>query len=440
MSDRLVKIQPLQVSAPADHQAQADFQIDLIESWDAFCALRPSWNAVYERDPESHFFLSWGWLAEFFRNNPSRWRVFAVQGKGRGSDYVGFFPAKYRVRWSKSTKSFQSEVEAGGRLGWSEYTGFLCDPSYEEQVLTALAEKLAALPWTKLSVCYEPSQRRADLFMKAFPKENFRSRYKDYRINKGQTDNLICPRISLRHDYENYLLECLSSNTRQKIRRFTRKFIDTGELRITQTTPENFDRNVEILLDQWQQKWSSWKGADNARSIAKMYRKMLQTGLKLDALQLPVLWRGDTPLGALGSIADTNTKHLCFIIAGRDESVSDANTGLLLHSHSIKWAIENGIETYDFGHGDEAYKYSFGAVERRVNYFSIRRKNPADSDFLDPLNIPEVMQKAGQSSSFDAVDKIASANRQTLLLSGQFGPRATDVPINRNSAAGRLPK
>lgn len=420
MNARHVKTQPLHVSANAKHAVQAGFQVDVIESWDAFCALRPSWEAVYECDPESHFFLSWSWLAEFFRDTPASWRVFAVRGDGPDTDYVGFFPAKYRVHWSKTTKSFQSEIESGGRLGWSEYTGFLCDPGREELALAALAQKLVSLPWTKLSVCYDPSERRADLFMKAFPKERFRSRHKDYRINKGQTDNLICPQISLPADYESYLQDCLSSNTRQKIRRFTRKYIDTGELKITQTTHENFDRNVKILLDQWQERWAPLKGAGKARAIADMYRKMLHTSLKLDALHLPVLWQGDVPLGALGSIADPQTKHLCFILAGRNESVSDANTGLLLHSQSIEWAIENGIETYDFSHGNEAYKYSFGAVDRRVKYFSIRRRNAATNELLDPLSICEVMQKANRSSGTQAADKIASANRQALLLSGQF--------------------
>jgi len=436
MSYQNLKTEVGSLSPGPCRDTQASFHVEIIDDWDSFCALQQDWEAVYDRDPEAHFFLSWGWLADFFRDNPSRWRVFAVRGKEPGTEYVGFFPAKYRAHWSKSTKCFQTEIEAGGRLGWSEYTGFLCDPAHEQKVMTALADRLAALPWVRLSVCYEPSQRRADLFMNAFPRDRFRSRYKDYRINKGQTDNLVCPQISLPADYETYLADCLSSNTRQKIRRFTRKSIDSGELRITQTTTETFDQNADILLDQWQQKWSPLKGADKARSIANMYRRMLKTGLKLDALHLPVLWRGDVPLGALGSIADKNTKHLCFILAGRNETENDANAGLLLHSQSINWAIENGIEIYDFSHGDEAYKYSFGAHDRHVKYVSIRRRNPTERELLDPINIREVMNKAGQSVGPQAADKVASSNRQMLLLVEQCRRSASDCLIHPDLKAG----
>jgi CelD/BcsL family acetyltransferase involved in cellulose biosynthesis len=41
--------------------------------------------------------------------------------------------------------------------------------------------------------------------------------------------------------------------------------------------------------------------------------------------------------------------------------------------HTIRYAIENGFEVYDFGGGDESYKYSFGAQERFAKSISIHR-------------------------------------------------------------------
>ncbi|MGI9354801.1 MAG: GNAT family N-acetyltransferase [Rhizobiaceae bacterium] len=416
MSRHNVRTEASLVSPRTGYEAPADYQVNIIDDWDGFCAVRPQWDAVYHRDPESHFFLSWGWLAELFRHNPARWRVFAVRGKGLNSGYVGFFPAKYRVHWSASSKSFQTEIEAGGRLGWSEYTGFLCDPAHEEQVMAALADKLSALPWVRLSVCYEPSRRRADLFMNAFSTDQFRCRYRDYRINKGQTDNLVCPQITLPPDYETYLQTCISSNTRQKIRRFTRKLIDTGDLHVVQTTAENFDRHADILFGLWKQKWSSVKGAKRAEIVVTMYREMLHKSLTLGALHLPVLWRGEDPLGALGCIVDADKKHLHFVVSGREEAESGTQSGLLLHAQSIRWAIENNIEVYDFGHGNEAYKYSFGARDQRVKYFAIQRRRVADTGLLDPLNVREVVLKASQASGPDKAEKTASTCRQLLSL------------------------
>jgi CelD/BcsL family acetyltransferase involved in cellulose biosynthesis len=74
-----------------------------------------------------------------------------------------------------------------------------------------------------------------------------------------------------------------------------------------------------------------------------------------------VLWREETPLGALASFVDPQKASLLFYIGGRDESVDNPPPGLVLHAHSIRHAIANGFRTYDFLRGNEGYKYSLGA-------------------------------------------------------------------------------
>lgn len=68
--------------------------------------------------------------------------------------------------------------------------------------------------------------------------------------------------------------------------------------------------------------------------------------------------------------------------------------GPLLHAQSVRWGIENGYASYDLCHGDEPYKFGYGAAATRVNYFSIRRRNLTSTGaYLDPICTPRAMTR-----------------------------------------------
>ena len=67
---------------------------------------------------------------------------------------------------------------------------------------------------------------------------------------------------------------------------------------------------------------------------------------------------------------------------------------MALHAWSIRYAINEGFTRYDFLRGDEAYKYSFGAENRRLVNLHIRtrsRRNGASG--LDPRGLGEVLEE-----------------------------------------------
>lgn len=395
-----------------DIEDRRGFYLEIAETEVELEAMKLGWQALEMQDPESGVFLSWNWLSHAFRQNPQRWRVFAVR---LGQDYVCIFPAKYRVHWSKKLMELQSEIEAGGRLVWSEYTGFLCDPDYEEAALKFLAKHLSSLPWSKLSLRYEASGSRAERFMRAFPPNHFSTKKMDYRINKGETDNLVSPRIELPDNYEDYLKNKLSKSTREKVRRSFRRHLDTGELRISQSAKETFENDVEILSRLWTRKWAPSKGINTATEVAGNYRKILKSASDLQSLFMPVLWKGDEPLGALGHVLDNQNSQLHFIVAGRETTADIPNIGLILHAYSIRWAIENNFKIYDFCHGNEAYKYSFGAKDKQLNYFSVRRRSSgSDTGTLDAINTGEALRRAVEFIEEGKSTEASAACRQIL--------------------------
>jgi CelD/BcsL family acetyltransferase involved in cellulose biosynthesis len=392
----------LRLAKPPAPKPPMRLRLEIVDTLAGFRALRTDWQALERRDPEGTVFLSWSWLEQLFAKNPDRWRVFIVRASENSDDPAGdppgelvcAFPVKYRVHWSASRSAFQTRLEAGGRLLWSEYTGFLCDPDWEEPAITRIARRMQTMPWSRLSIRYEASRNRAKLFTDGFSPDAFAVDWNEYFINKGQTDNLMCPQVALPESFEAYLQDCLSKNARYKIRSFTRRHLDSGELHFTHADAASFARDLDMLLAYWTQKWAVTKGPVKAARVARHYREILSTAQKLGLLFMPVLWRDKTPVGALGHILDPRMKRSHFIVAGRDGSDPAACIGLLLHAHAIEHAIGQNYQSYDFCHGDEPYKYSLGGRDTRVKYFTIRRRGaPAGGSMFDPLSTKEALRR-----------------------------------------------
>jgi hypothetical protein len=360
-----------------------NMQIDVIDTWNGFCGLRQTWESVYKQDREAGYFLSWPWLAKVFEAKPKCWQVIAVKPNADNSDHVCFFPIRLKTRWSKSGRQFKTAIECAGKLSSAQYTGFVCLPEWESRAIVAIASTLRGMSWERLSIKNDSCERRLNLFLSEFETDDYVILHREYKTKKGMVDNLVCPYISLPQDFETYLQTHLSSNTRQKIRRFWRKFETRDDLRISNSTVDTYHRDLRVLLEMWFKKWAPVRGRRIANQVVKTYEKNLGQSQSLGAVHIPVLWREEQPLGALGNIVDWQKRHLYFIAAGRDETVRDTNIGLLLHTHSIRWAIENDIGVYDFCHGNEPYKYSFGATDRRISSVTITPGPKSSTGQLD---------------------------------------------------------
>ena len=381
-------------------EVEYGLRVEVIDTFTAFAQLQGAWGDVLSRDPESGLFLSWAWLAEAFVRNPGKWKVLAAREGGRDGRYLGFLPLKLRLHWSRSQGLLQTQLDPGGRLAFSEYTGFLCDPDHELRVLSSFARHLMQSNWADLELRYEPTGRRSRIFAQAFPEDAFRVIWQPYRLNGGKTNNLVCPRIALPETFDRYLETGPGSNTRQKLRRFARKHIDTGDMQITKSDARTFDRDLDLMMAMWKAKWAPLKDPANLDALERNYRQMMTDSLAVGALAMFVMRRGESVLGILGNIADLHSKSLIFALSGRKADDDNPAIGLLLHAHAIRWAIDAGFATYDFGHGDEAYKYTFGAVDAEVFNLRITRIL-RDQQVFDPFCAPEALRRAQDSLEND---------------------------------------
>jgi CelD/BcsL family acetyltransferase involved in cellulose biosynthesis len=196
-------------------------RVEIIEGSEAIERLRPEWDAIYDADPEAHYFLSWSWLNGYLAPWGREAFVLAARPDTDGASYVALLPLRLRTKEGSNTE-FCNEINLAGNY-ISDYAGFLCRPGFEEQALPALAAKVQQLNWRRLRLeNFCASERRAELFLRGFSADTFETTQPSL-VNPDGTDNSICPSVTLPDDWDRYLETRVSSNTRQKIRRFLRQ-------------------------------------------------------------------------------------------------------------------------------------------------------------------------------------------------------------------------
>lgn len=367
-------------------------RIDVINTLPDFARLEENWNAVYDADPDAQLFISWRWLSGWLGQIASPWFVLAAKTTDKAdAPYVAFLPM--RIQTKVENARFHNELNMASNFA-ADYTGVLCDPGTEHQVIPAFARYLKKMNWARLNLeNIRISEPRARLLLAHFPKANFQTSELN-RIGKvDNIDNNLCPFAVLPPSWDSYL-DGLSTNTRQKIRRLLRLVDATNEYRITASTAETIERDINTLLHFWEIKWKPRKG-DLAHTLVRSNRAMLTRSFQAGLLFLPTLWNEDRPLAALATLIDERKHSFLFYITGRDETFDGPPPGMILHAHSIRHAIANGFTEYDFLRGNETYKYSFGVKERRIRSVVVSTKNGLNiGGKLDERTIPGVLKEA----------------------------------------------
>jgi CelD/BcsL family acetyltransferase involved in cellulose biosynthesis len=347
--------------------------IDTLDSFDEFQSLKANWNSIYAADPESQFFLSWIWLAQLFIRRPDEWIVLAAKRNATDADYVAFFPLRPRTRFSKSQRKTIHEIYMAGNF-WADFTGYLCHPSHDTDALRAFALHIKTLKWSKLHLeNIRSSEERLRTFTGEFQKSEFKTSRRNRTSKVDGIDNLVCPTLNLPDQFERYLQDYLSSSMRQKIRRFSRKLVNNDDIEIVESSEATRTRDLDAIASFWQSRWAERKGK-KVELLAKKYRGILEQGLQAGILHMPVLLAQGVPVAVHASFIDFENRSLLFFVAGRDVTWSVLPAGLMLHAHTIRWAIREKIQAYELLRGDEKYKYSLGAIDSFVHCIRIDRR------------------------------------------------------------------
>lgn len=367
-------------------------RIDVIDTKSGFASIRANWDRVYMADEHSQHFLSWTWLNRFLERR-KRWFILALR-ENDATDYVAFFPLRLVTQQDKKTGHFFDEIIMAGNFA-ADYTGFISEPVYEKHAIAGFAFYLKQQNWTNLKLDYfSGTIERREAMIRALqgPEVMFRD---STPKSPNDINNCICPVVPLPASFDEYLDTRMSSQTRQKLRRFLRTTESDNTYRITFATRETIGRDMHILLDLWRVRWAPVKGKVRTETLIGSSREMLMDSFDDGNLDVPILWHGDQPLGALANIIDRQKMAILFYITGRDENWKTPSPGLILHGYCIRRAIDMGFRYYDFLRGNEPYKYMFGPEERRISCTLFRTRSGNNlGDRLNPRSIRFVYQQA----------------------------------------------
>lgn len=322
-------------------------EIKLIKSIDQFNKLKQNWNDVYLEDPHATVFTSWTWMRGWLETTLYDWQVLAIRPNS-ALPYVGFM-----VLGASSIGSFRfnivrSNLHMGGNP-ISDHTGFVCLPDYIDVAIPAFAKFIQEqMRWNTFSVMdvFDP---RIDLFLQCFPSGRFHVK---------ELEGASCPYILLPNTWDQYLNSFLSVNTRKNLKYYTTKVEHLKGFRVVHAQTDNLETHIDILLKFWQKRWGLTSG--QTERYHALYRRCFEE----NTLWLTTLWAEETPVAGVAGILDQKLKTFILYTPVFNDTFSKYSPGKVMVGYSIRYAIENGFQIYDFGVGDEQYKFSFGAQER----------------------------------------------------------------------------
>ncbi|GAB4531046.1 MAG: hypothetical protein Kow0063_09850 [Anaerolineae bacterium] len=318
--------------------------VNRIDDLSQFDQLRQNWESVYAADPHAHFFVSWTWLRGWFDITPFSWFVLAVQ-PDKESPYVAFFPLNMRVL-KMGRFNLIRELRMGGKpLGG--YTGLVCLPEHEEEAIAALADYLQGSDWDSFQIEHMLDPR-LDCFLKSLPADGF-----DVRV----TNHFASSYIPLPDTWDAYLHDFLGPRTRRNLRRSLRETDSRSEFYATLAQDHSVERDIEVLLALWQQRWGPNPKAYWLRSV---FRYLYENG----CLWLGVLWDRQTPMAALAALLDQQKKDFYGFIMSRNIDYVKQSPAKVMFGKSVQYAIEHGFHTYDLIMGGDDYKFTLGARRR----------------------------------------------------------------------------
>lgn len=391
--------------------------VDVIQSRDELLRIRSNWEAVYQADPEAQLYMSWTWMAGWFEKLGCQWIVLAAKTAISSPDYVGFFPLQLRTEQNRDG-SFRNELRTGGGY-FAGYTGFICDPKFERDVISAFADHTKQRKWARLHLeNIFASPERLALFLNRFPSPGFVTE-KVQRPDDGDgIDHDIYVYVNLPETWDAFLYERLDAKARRNARAALRQAED-GEYRITTPTAETIEDDIDALLKFWELQWGAKLAARyNPRlpyGMMTNFRNMLRCCFADNALYLPILWQGDTRIGIQASLIDWKNKSLISLLNGRDLNIKRPPPGFVLHLQCVRWGIENGFKVYDLQTGDFPYKYDFGGIERRVECLRVSTPDLRNlHGKLEPLSLPVVFARALRMEKDGDVAGAARACSQIL--------------------------
>jgi CelD/BcsL family acetyltransferase involved in cellulose biosynthesis len=172
-------------------------------------------------------------------------------------------------------------------------------------------------------------------------------------------------------DWESWLAS-RSANLRQQLRRRERRLRQDYGLRYRLTSdPAQLDADLSTLIRLHHMRWIGGGSAAFSACREAFHRDFAHRALARGWLRLWLAEVHDRPVAAYYGFRFGATEW--YYQAGRDPAWDGTAVGQVLLAHSIRAALQDGVESYRFGVGDEPYKSRFASADPGLRTLAVGR-------------------------------------------------------------------
>ena len=332
--------------------------IATVEDQNRFPELMDEWRDLLADSDQDCLFLTGEWLETWWRCFArDRWTLSLITVRRRRR-LVGIAPFFARpARFGEVLPWRSTEFLGTGMVG-SDYLDLILKRGEEESVARALAEHLGRSQPT-LTLSHLPAiSSGAEALIRELEQEG-------WLIERELVET--CPYISLRgHTWESYL-GSLGAEHRYNFQRRLRNLHKQGAVLFEAVEKEDQRREALQTLRSLHNRCWDLRGGSQAMQTEREYafhEAFSRAALERGWLRLFLLRLNSRPIGALYGFR--RGPRFYFYQSGFDPAWRKHSAGLVTMGLSIKQALAEGAEEFDFLHGTESYKFLWTKETRRL--------------------------------------------------------------------------
>lgn len=319
-------------------------RVECIDNAWGLTALRLQWNALLRSSAADSPFLTWEWLHAWWKHlhGGAALKVIAVR---KGDDLIAIAPLMITpavLPWFSGL-----EFLGSGHAG-SDYLDVIVRPGRETEALGAVTQFLKT--------------QKLALRLDHVPEVSLGAQLSERLASEGWTASAapggVCPIIPLAgHTWDSYLAT-LGPAHRANVRRRLRGTEQQFKVRFEQVTTDSGRRDaLEALRGFHEQRFRTRRGSTAFLTPALRAFQDDATRRTLDRgwLRMYVLWLNDVPAAVMYGFL--YNRQFYFYQHGFDQRYASYSVGLVLVANTIRAAIDEGAELFDFLWGTEPYKW-----------------------------------------------------------------------------------
>lgn len=312
--------------------------------------LRPEWQELAESAPSATPFQSWEWQSTWLKHYRGAKRPHLVTVR-EGKDLVGLMPLTRTVGPWRTIRAMGS--------GASDYLHPLAKEGYDEAVATEISQHLREMAKVDLVDLHQIRSTQPLV-------SNSSARVK--------IEQATCLLLDLPATYDAYLAT-LGKSLRYDVRKLEKSLFNEGRATVEQVGEEEIGQGLDILFEQHKKRWRKrgLPGAFMAKA-QRFHHEWGRLAIREGWLWLSILRLDSEPIGAIYAMRCGATCY--YYQAGFDPSHGSISPGTLLVAATIRRAIDEGLEHFDFLRGDEPYKRRWKPQHELKNYRLLHAKNP----------------------------------------------------------------